>query len=342
KGIDVESQTVDYTPTERPGAETRIIHYDILIIAFGNQLAYEKIEGFAEYGYTVSDTYHGEQLRHFLYNEYRGGPVAVGSARFHQGTMTKDLVPTAEAACEGPPVEVMMSMGTWLKAHNLGGPDKVTVFTPAEMIAEDAGPMNVTELLHIASNMGYHYLNNTKDIKRVTKDGIEFVNGDSVEAELKIIFPDWVPLPFMKGLPISDDQGFVLTDMTARNPKYSNVFAVGDAAAVSVPKLGIIAHMGAETAAKQIAKDLNMMDAEIADKPMHLIVDCIGDMGNNEAFFISSDAWYGGHKEILRMGHVPFLLKMQYKEMFFRTRGKVPDWGIPVADFLSEALSKKG
>ncbi|SMC03163.1 sulfide:quinone oxidoreductase [Sulfobacillus thermosulfidooxidans DSM 9293] len=340
QGIDVETQTVEFLPVERLGAAVNRIHYDYLIIAVGARLAYDKIEGFHEYGHTVSDTYYGNRLRHYLYHEYKGGPVAIGSARFHQGTKTRDLVPTAEAACEGPPVEVMLTMGNWLQSRNLGGPDKVTVFTPAEWIAEDAGQGIVHALLAKAGTMGFHYRNNTHDITRITKDGIEFANGPSLDAELKIIFPDWVPHAFMKDLPISDDVGFVITDMTMRNPKYPNVFACGDAAAVTVPKLGILAHMGAEVAARQIAKDVGLMNKELADQPMKPIVDCIGDMGNNKAFYISSNTWYGGNREVFRMGHVPYLLKVQYKEMFFRTKGKVPDWGIPVADFLTEMLTK--
>lgn len=341
QAIDVQSQQIEFLPVERLGSAVDRLSYDYLVVAVGARLAYDQIEGFAAYGHTVSDTYYGNRLRHYLYHEYKGGPVAVGSARFHQGTKTQDLVPMAEAACEGPPVEVTLSMGAWLKAHNYGGPDQVTVFTPAQWIAEDAGMGVVKTLLGQASAMGFHYLNNTHDIARLTADGIEFTHGPSLEAELKIIFPDWVPHAFLKELPIVDEVGFVVTDLTMRNPTYPNVFACGDAAAVVVPKLGMLAHLSAEAAARQIAKDLGTMSSEQADRPMKPIVDCIGDMGNNEAFYISSDTWYGGRREEFRTGHIPFLLKLQYKEMFFRTHGKVPDWGIPMADLIAQTLGKR-
>lgn len=142
--------------------------------------------------------------------------------------MSTDLVPTAEAACEGPLVEVMLSFGHWLESRGLGGPDKITVFTPGETIAEDAGQAVVEELLGIAGSLGYHYVNQTKDIKAITADGIKFAKGTSIEAELKIIFPDWQAHHLLRDLPIFDDRGFVLTDMMARNPRYPNVFACGD------------------------------------------------------------------------------------------------------------------
>ncbi|PSR32061.1 MAG: pyridine nucleotide-disulfide oxidoreductase [Sulfobacillus benefaciens] len=338
EAIDVDAKRVDYLPNERPGAAPMSLTYDYLVIALGNRLAYDQIPGFAEFGHTVTDTYYGNRLRQYLFHEYKGGPVAVGSARFHQGTQTQDLVPTAEAACEGPPVEMGMSMGSWLKEHGFQGPEQVTIFTPAEVIAEDVGTEIVDQLLSLASKKGYHYMNRTRDIKQITADGIEFDNGASVEAELKIIFPDWVPHPFLQGLPISDDRGFIITDRNMRNPKYPNVLAAGDASALAVPKLGWIAHLQAAVVARQIAMDVGQLSKEEGDLPFKPSVNCIGDMGHHQAFYINSDAWYGGKKQVIKTGNLPYLLKNQYKDLFFRTHGKVPNWGMPLAEFVAEKL----
>jgi sulfide:quinone oxidoreductase len=80
-------------------------------------------------------------------------------------------------------------------------------------------------------------MNPTRDIKQITSDGIEFENGVCVEAELKIVFPDWAAHPFLQGLPISDDRGFIVTDPKMRNPKNPNDLAAGDASALVVPKV---------------------------------------------------------------------------------------------------------
>ncbi|MEY2342441.1 NAD(P)/FAD-dependent oxidoreductase [Acidithiobacillus sp. IBUN Pt1247-S3] len=345
KALDVDAKRVDFVPNERPGAASESMSYDYVVVGVGNRLAFDKIEGFAEHGQTCTDFYYGNKLRRYLHEEYKGGPVAIGSARFHQGDGTKDIklygghaFPSAEAACEGPPVETMLATATWLKEHGMGGPEKITVFTPANLIAEDAGEEVVGSLLKIASGMGFNYVNNGKDITRITKDGVELASGKTIEAELKIIFPDWVPHDFLKGLPISDSEGFVVTDTTMRNPKYPNVFAAGDAAAITVPKLGGIGHAEAEIVAKQIAKDLRRMSAADADKELEPVVYCIGDMGANQAFYIRSNSWFGGPDQILKMGHVPFLLKMQYKNLFFKTRGKMPEWGLDASKLLAEKI----
>jgi len=343
--IDPDSKSVVFVPSERPGSERHTLKYDYLVIAIGSRLAYDRIEGFAEYGDTLSDTYHGNKLRRYLHEEYKGGPIAIGSARFHQGNGAEGLepypggsIPVAEAACEGPPVETMLAAATWLQEHKQGGAKNITVFTPAEIIAEDAGETVVNQLLEIAGNMGFGYRNKTRDITRLTRDGIEFASGDTLEAEVKIIFPDWVAHDFLKDLPISDNMGFIKTNLLMRNPDYPEVFAAGDAAAVTVPKLGAIGHQQSDIVGRQIARDMGKLDTEKADQHLQPVVLCIGDMGANQAFYIRSNTWFGGDDAVLKMGHVPYMLKMQYKTLFFRRHGKVPNWGVDAAQVMAEKV----
>lgn len=343
RAIDPVAQTVSWTPSERPGAASETHRYDYLVIALGNRLAFDRIPGFAEYGHSVTDTFQGEKLRRYLHEDYRGGPIAIGSARFHQGDGAKGLqpypggaIPDALAACEGPPVEVMLSMADWLARHGKGGPDKVTVFTPANLIAEDAGEQVVGQLLDIAGKLGFHYLNNTQDIKRIAKSGIEFADGRSIDAELKIVFPDWRAHDFLRGLPIADSEGFIVTDLAMRNPTFPNVFAAGDAAAVTVPKLGAIGHQECDLVGRQIAFDLGRIGADMAAARLEPVVFCIGDMGSGKAFYIRSNSWFGGDTQVLKMGRVPHFLKMRYKDIFYRKHGKVPDWGLDAAELMAE------
>ena len=340
KTIDVETSLVDYVAQERPGSPVEHIKYDYLVVALGARLAYDKIEGFGEYGSTLSDTFHGNRLRRYLHEgSYKGGPIVIGSSRFHQGTKGKpDWLPTALAACEGPPLEIGLSLGTWLEDHKLGGPNKITLFTPGPVIAEDAGEEIIAKFLEMAGNMGYNYVNKTEDIKRLTADGIEFANGKSLEAEIKIVLPDWQAHSFIKDLPIVDEEGFVITSLTMRNPDYPRIFAAGDAAALTVPKLGTLGDLQARIIALQIAKDLGKVSAEKADEPFRPAVICMGDMGRDKAFYIHSDVWYGGKTSVMKMGHMIFALKLAFKEMYYRTGGKPSRWGLPLTELFIEHL----
>lgn len=340
-GIDVDKKQVRIRPNERPGSPVYSESYDYLVIALGANLALEDIEGFAEYGHTVCDAYHANRLIDFLKNDYQGGPIAIGSQRFDQGTKGKpDWLPIALAACEGPPVEVSLALAHWLEEHGKGSAKNITIFTPAELIAEDAGVKVVEQILDAASKMGFGYWNKTEGIKRLTAEGIEFLDGRKLESELNIVFPNWKPHAFLKGLPICDEVGFVITDMKMRNPDYPEVFACGDAAAITVPKLGAIGHQETEIVGKQIAKDLGQLSPEKADEPWQPEVICIGDMGGGKAFYIHSNSWFGfgGDTQILEMGRVPYAQKVLYKEMFFRNRGRMPNWGLPAAKWAAEEL----
>jgi sulfide:quinone oxidoreductase len=334
--IDPDARRVHVVPSDRPGSATEVLGYDYLVIALGNRLAYDQIEGFGEHGDTVSSGYYGNKLRRRL-AAYKGGPIAIGSARFHQGLQGKpDWLPVGLAACEGPPLELGLAMAHWLGEHHLGDAHRITLFTPAAMIAEDAGEQIVTGFLKMAAERGFGYLNKTDDVVRLTADGIEFRNGASLEAEIKIVLPDWVPHPFLKDLPVTDELGFVLTDRRMRNPGHRELFAVGDAAALTVPKLGGLGHQQAGIVARQIAIDVGVLAPDDAGPDYQPEILCFGDIGAHQGFYIYSNTWFGGDTSVFKMGHAPYAMKLAFKEMYFRTGGKPPVFGVPATHLLMD------
>ncbi len=336
--IDPDSRTVRFVPNDRMGSAAEFIHYDYLVIALGNRLAYDKIEGFGEFGDSVSSGHYGNKLRRKL-RDYRGGPIAIGSARFHQGLEGKpDWLPVTLAACEGPPLEIGLSMVHWLKERHQGDARKITLFTPGEKIAEDAGDAIVDEFLKMAGDMGMGYRNNTQDISRITADGIEFADGTSLEAELKIVLPDWVPHAFLAELPFTDERGFILTSRHMRTERYPEIFAVGDAAALTVPKLGALGHEQAEIVAKTIAIEVDAYPQSKAPGQFEPQIMCFGDMGGHRGFYIHSNTWFGGKTSVFTKGIAPYAAKMAFKEMYFRTGGKPISWGMPATEFVLDRV----
>ena len=337
--IDADSKQVVFKPNERAGAATQSIKYDYLVIALGCRLAYDKIEGFAEYGYTFSDTYNGEKVRRFLNDGYKGGPVAIGSDRFLQGTSVKlPKLPSALAACEGPPIELAFSLADWLKTKKLGDAHKITLFTPGEIIAEDAGKTILGKLLPMVQNMGYGYISNTVGIKQIYKDGIEFKNGTNLEAELKIVFPNWEPHAFMKNKPFTDSEGFVITDLYMHNPDYPEIYAVGDAAAVTVPKLGALGHAEAMIVSKMLGRLTNPDKVNESIDPLSPMVVCFGDMGSHKGFYMHTNEWWGGDISVMQIGRLPYIMKMSFKNMYHELGGKIPTWGMPLSEDISDHI----
>lgn len=334
--IDPKTQTVFFQPNERTGHPVRKIKYDYLIIALGNRLAYDAIAGFNEHGHSVTDTFLGNRLRNYLHHAYKGGPIAISSDIFHQGTSPKlpKGLPVAMTACEGPPVELAFSLAHWLGQHNLGDASTIYLSTPAKVIAEDAGETILKQLLPMMQNQGFHYQSNTLGIKEVLEDGISFNDGTSQDAEISILFPDWQAHSFLKEMPFTDDQGFVVTDLFMRNPDYPAIFAVGDAASVTVPKIGSLGHMEAEVVAKTLGKELGAIKDNVASLEFELL--CMGDMGGIKGFYMRTNEWWGGNESHLEMGITPHALKMGFKEMYYTLGGKIPHWGLAISEIIGD------
>ena len=153
---------------------------------------------------------------------------------------------------------------------------------------------------------------------------------------MKIVFPDWVAHNQLRDLPVADEQGFIVTDLKMRCPDDTNVFVVGDCAALTVPKLGAHGHQQAEIVANQIGTDLGKVSGEAAERTFWPEIICIGEMGHDRAFYIHSDAWYGGDISVFKMGYLYDALKLAFKEMYFMTGGKPPQWGVPVTELVAE------
>ena len=334
--IDPETDTVLYRPNERPGHPVRKITYDYLVVALGNRLAYDAIDGFSEYGHSVTDTFLGNRLRNYLHKGYKGGPIVITSDVFHQGRSDKlpENLPVAMTACEGPPVELAFSLAHWLETNQKGNASTVFLSTPAKVIAEDAGETILHQLLPMMTKMGYNYQANTNGIKKVYDGGIEYNDGTTQEAEVSILFPDWQAHTFLKELPFTDDKGFVVTDLHMRNPDYPNIFAVGDAASITVPKIGSLGHMEAEVLANTLAKELGIITGEI--KPLAFELLCMGDMGGIKGFYMRTNEWWGGKESHLEMGVTPYALKMGFKQMYYTLGGKIPHWGLALSEILGD------
>lgn len=337
--IDPESQTVEYSPNVRPGSATEKIRYDYLVIALGCKLDYAAIPGFAEYGSAVSDCYYANKFRHYLFNEYKGGPILIGSARFHQGTTDRpEWLKTLLAACEGPVMEMAMLLGTFMKSvRKAKDMSAVTMFTPGAVLGDDAGAALAEQFAQLAKSYGENIIYDTQDIKCITADGIEFENGLQAEAEIKLVLPDWKTHDFLQNMPFSDDMGFVVTDKTMRNPKYSNIFAVGDCAAITVPKLGAIGDAEARVTVHNIGKDLGV-DIEDFDDELSPMVICWGTMGHHKAFYLHTNEFYGGDTGYLKMGHIYYMMKMAFKESYYMTGGMPPSWGLPIAELIGDHI----
>lgn len=71
-------------------------------------------------------------------------------------------------------------------------------------------------------------------------------------------------------------------------PDYPEIFSAGDCAALTISKIGGIAHQGAGIVGRQVAFEMGRMDIEEANQPLLPVVFSIGDVCEGEAFYVGS------------------------------------------------------
>ena len=145
-----------------------------------------------------------------------------------------------------------------------------------------------------------------------------------------------MPHRFLVELSITDERGFVLTDRWMRNPTHPEILAVGDAAALTVPKLGSLGHQQAQIVARQIAIAVGALGHGDTGADYQPEILCFGDIGGFQGFYIHSNTWYGGTTSVFKMGYAPYAMKLAFKEMYFRTGGKPPAFGVPATHLLMD------
>ncbi|MEB2774340.1 hypothetical protein SYJ56_03430 [Algoriphagus sp. D3-2-R+10] len=115
-----------------------------------------------------------------------------------------------------------------------------------------------------------------------------------------------------------------------RNPDYKNIFAVGDCASITVPKIGSLGHMEAKVLAETLGKDLGIIKHDV--KPMEFELLCMGDLGGIKSFHMRTDERLGCQESHFELGFTLYALKMGFKQMYYTLGGKIPHWGLAVSE----------
>jgi len=297
--------------------EGGIESYDYLVLAPGVEKHYDGIEGFREYGYSVCDDIQAPRLWRRL-QTYEGGPVFIGSMPYKSGSRIE--APRLLAPCEGPVGEVMFMLKGFLDSKGIGGISPITAFSPAKIFFEDVGDdvRNNVGAIMKKEQIG---LITEKMVKKVDAEKIYFTDGTSERCSLPIILPEYKPYDFITEAGLADDAGFIPTDNQMRHLDYPEIFAAGDATALSVPKLGHIAVLQADIAAKTIAKELGSKVTIPAYEPAVL---CIMERSNFKATMIYSDVLYGRKTDQTINGTVPYIMKWSFDFYYNFTKGHMP------------------
>ena len=308
--------------------------YDILFIATGAVKDYDAIEGYRAYGYSVCDDHEAQRLHERL-QSFSGGNIITGSARSRFGTRIE--APRLSAPCEGPIGEVMFMTDHYLQTEKKLSPNAyaITAFSPAKTFFEDVGPKphEAMEKYMQKASMQVH---TNKVLTKIDREAIYFEDGSHLPCDLAIVIPPYKAPGFITDSGLGDDQGFVPTDTQMRHLDAKDIYAAGDVAALAQPKLGHIAIIQGEIAAKSFMKELG----EKVEIPKYdPEVFCIMNMGGSEAILINDNTLYGGNTSVAFHSPLSKVMKWSFDNYLYFNRGHMPpEWALKLTDRLTEKL----
>ncbi|MCY0870551.1 MAG: FAD-dependent oxidoreductase [Firmicutes bacterium] len=294
------------------------VPYDTLVIALGAHKDFAGVNGFLEHGFSMCTDVLAPRLSEAI-SRFPGGRVVIGSAPMLQGTRTPD-VPQLRAACEGPVGEIAFMLDAHLRHGGLRDRSQITCFSPASIFFEDVGDKVHRAFATFAGERGIEIETN-KEVVEIMPDRVRFLDGSERSSDLTIIIPSYRGPDLITASELGDEAGFVPTDHEFRHLDHPDIFAIGDCAARTVPKLGHLAVEQGVLVAERIRMMVTGRESQAAYVPE---VFCIMNMGMHKAMLIRSNTLYGGTMDIAYYGTVSSLMKTAFDEYMLRFHGKTP------------------
>jgi sulfide:quinone oxidoreductase len=294
------------------------IFYDTLVLALGAQKDFRAIPGFSDFGHSVCTDVLAPRLFQAL-EEFSGGDLVIGSAPMTQGTRTPD-VPFLKAACEGPVGEIAFMVDAYLQRRGLREKSRIHCFSPADVFFEDVGD-KVHEAFGEFTEQHQIGIETKKIIDHLEADKVVFADGTEISSALSILIPAYRGPDVVAESHLGDEAGFAPTDEQFRHLDYPDIYAIGDGASRTVPKLGHLAVEQGALVASLLHRELTGRGA-IHDFDPEIF--CIMNMGNHRAMLIRSNTLYGGNMDIAYYGAVSSFMKKAFDDYLLHLKGKMP------------------
>ena len=258
--------------------EKNSFSYDYLVVAFGaSKMIHKGIEN------TLSICAKPEmsiEIRNKLDElvQKKSGKIAIGF-----GGNPKDK----SAVRGGPAFELMFNIHHYLKTKKIRESFELTFFAPMD---EPGAKMGKSSLILLDKMFSEYKINKHygKKIKEFVPDGIVFEDDSKLDSNLTMFIAASTGHDVLKNsdLPLSE-AGFIQIDNFCQVSNFSNVFAIGDIAALEGPewiaKQGHVAElMGRNTAYNIIEIERGSSKRKGYQEKLNIL--CVMDIGNGAAF----------------------------------------------------------
>jgi sulfide:quinone oxidoreductase len=252
KGIDWVHAEVDKIDSEKKRVQTSTgtLEGDYIIIALGAEKLPDKIHGFAESAYDLSDAFGSLQLRKAL-DEFESGRV-IG------------LVCSVPYSCPGAPCEAALLAGAICLGKNIRQSVEVAIYTPEPRPLAAAGEEMGRAVLGMLQehNIEYHSKQKVQRIESNARKLI-FEEGE-VSFDLLIGVPPHAPPRAVREAGLTDETGWIPVDLQTLETPFPGIFAIGDITSIRqpnptglfLPKAGVFADEQARVVARNISGEI--------------------------------------------------------------------------------------
>jgi len=248
------------------------ISYDYLIIALGRRLATEKIGGFFEYSHHLLGIKAAQKFGEAV-NGFEKGNIVVG------------LSP--QAFLPVPVCETAFTLARRFEKEIEKKEVSINVVFP-ESVEKAFGGANLHQKLEKA--FAKHRINVTTDfaVKEITTKTIVSGKEQTIDYDLLMLLPPFCGQAMIAKLGFTDKLDFVKVDNFMRVQDLDKVYAVGDIAAFTGPKLAYMAVRQAQVAAENIVAEIR---GGTPTKIYHHDIAAIIDAGGDDAIFLHYGVW---------------------------------------------------
>ncbi|MDQ5847169.1 MAG: FAD-dependent oxidoreductase [Acidobacteriota bacterium] len=246
--------------------------YDYLVFALGRRLATERITGFYEHSHNLLTL---------------EGALKFGEAirAFHEGRAVIGQCPGARLPV--PVYETAFALARWSEERGEKDRVKITVVSP-DSVELEFGDADVGSALRKALNE--HNIEYLPDfpISTVTPGAVTTSNGHEINHSLLMLLPPFRGPGAVRGLGITDNEGYIGVDWTMRVQGVERMYAVGDCVNFGGPKMGHMAVHQAEVAAANVALEIEGLDpVSFYNHEMMMVID----EGGGDTIYLHKGLW---------------------------------------------------
>jgi sulfide:quinone oxidoreductase len=240
KGVNYIQKSIDKVSPDEDKvylADGSELHYDLLIIATGTDIAPEEIDGMAgpEWQKSIFDFYtlEGAVNLHKKLETWEGGHLVVH-------------ITEMPIKCPVAPLEFAFLADSYFEQKNMRDKVKLSFVTP--MDGAFTKPVATEKLQHLLDDKNIEVVPNF-NVMEIDADSRTLIDyeGKEVEYDLLVTVPTNKGADYVERSGFGDELNFVPTDRATLQTKVKeNIFAIGDATNVPASKAGSVAHFEGE------------------------------------------------------------------------------------------------